>query len=301
MAEITRERSGALLRKLFDILRPHPEGMPANKALEALAASEQLSPYEAGVYDSSGGRRFEKIVRFGTVDCVKAGWLVKHKGIWTATDAGLAAYDAFPDPASFYKEAVRLYRQWKASQSGQEAAAVIETADEATSDEDKLVTVTLEQAEEQAWAEIEQYLHGMPPYDFQNLVADLLRAMGHYVGWISPRGKDGGVDIVATPDPLGIQSPRIKVQVKRLGTRVDVDNVRAFAGVVGDVDVGIFVSTGGFTRDAETYARNQERKKVTLIDLEQLVDLWIKFYGKLDDKGRARFPLTPIYFLAAGA
>ena len=43
----------------------------------------------------------------------------------------------------------------------------------------------------------------MNPYDFQDLVADLLRAMGHYVSWVSPLGKGGGLDVLARPDALG--------------------------------------------------------------------------------------------------
>jgi restriction system protein len=52
--------------------------LQASEALRQLAARAQLTPYEAGDYES-GGRRFETIVRFATVDCVKAGWLSKHK------------------------------------------------------------------------------------------------------------------------------------------------------------------------------------------------------------------------------
>lgn len=74
MAEITRKRTGELLRKLFEILKQSPEGMPAGAALEQLANAVQLTEYEAGNY-ASGTRRFDKIVRFATVDCVKAGWL----------------------------------------------------------------------------------------------------------------------------------------------------------------------------------------------------------------------------------
>jgi hypothetical protein len=51
-------------------------------ALQTLSERVTLSPYEADTYES-GGRRFDKIVRFATVDCVKAGWLEKNKGIWT--------------------------------------------------------------------------------------------------------------------------------------------------------------------------------------------------------------------------
>ncbi len=35
------------------------------------------------------------------------------------------------------------------------------------------------------------------------MVAALLRAMGYYTPFISPRGKDGGVDILAYQDPIG--------------------------------------------------------------------------------------------------
>ena len=76
MAEITRRRTGELLRELFNILMAEPDGVQASAALQALAARITLTPYEADSFES-GGRRFEKIVRFATVDCVKAGWLVK--------------------------------------------------------------------------------------------------------------------------------------------------------------------------------------------------------------------------------
>lgn len=69
------------MRKLFELLIAQPDGMRASEALAALANAVTLTPYEAGDYES-GGRRFDSIVRFSTVDCVKAGWLVKHKNTW---------------------------------------------------------------------------------------------------------------------------------------------------------------------------------------------------------------------------
>ena len=47
----------------------------------------------------------------------------------------------------------------------------------------------------------------------QDLVAGILRSMGYFTQ-ISPEGKDGGVDIVASRDALGVEPPIIKVQVK---------------------------------------------------------------------------------------
>ena len=52
-----------------------------------------LSEYESGYYPSApNSPRFEKIVRFATIDLVKAGWLVKSKGRWFITEEGKQAY-----------------------------------------------------------------------------------------------------------------------------------------------------------------------------------------------------------------
>lgn len=301
MAEITRRRTGEFLRELFTILLAAPEGLRASQALQELASRFTLTPFEASNYES-GARRFEKIVRFATVDCVKAGWLVKDKGIWTITDAGQAAHAELPDPEVFYKRACKLYDEWKAAQPDAEGIAtevassvsVVDVVDNNA----KAASVTFEEAEEQAWAEASQFLRAMNPYDFQDLVADLLRAMSYHVTWVSPPGKDGGVDILAWPDALGTRPPRIKVQVKRQLQAVTVDGLRSFMAVLGDDDVGLFVCTGGFTKDAETEARTQEKRRITLIGLEKLFDLWDEHYDKLTDRARRRLPLRSIRFLA---
>jgi restriction system protein len=289
MAEVTAGRTGELLRKLFEVLFEHPEGLQAAMALELLSQRVALSEYEKGDYES-GGRRFEKIVRFATVDLVKAGWLFKDKGKWSVTDEGRGAYEKLKDPEAFYKRARQLYAEWKKSQPGDEPPG-----EEATG---KQVTVTFEQAEEQAWNEIESYLTALNPYDLQELVAELLRAMNYHVGWVAPPGKDGGVDIMAWTDPLGTRPPRIKVQVKRHAASIPVGEVRSFMALLGDDDVGLFVTTGAFTKDAESEARNQESRRVTLIDIRRLVDLWLQFYGELEESAKRRLPLKPIYFLA---
>ena len=296
MAETTRRRSGELLRKLFEILMLSPEGMSAGAALEQLANTVQLTEYEAGNY-GSGGRRFEKIVRFATVDCVKAGWLLKNKGTWIVTEAGIEAHRRFTDPEDFHKEAARLYYAWRKGREVSEEEIGEPVVEPEAEDAERSSRITYEQAEVEAWTEIEAHVGAMDPYEFQRLVADLLKAMGYYPSWISPPGKDGGLDIVAHADPLGTRPPRIKVQVKRQQQRISREGVSAFLAHVNEDDAGLFVCTGGFTRDAEDFARMQERRKITLIDLDRLVELWIEFYSKLDELARNRLRLTPIYFL----
>ncbi|MFP4194817.1 MAG: restriction endonuclease [Desulfobacterales bacterium] len=290
MAEITRRRSGELVRGVFQILRNHPEGLRAKEVLSQLEQVVPPTEFEASTYPNRPNvRRYEKIVRFATIPAVKAGWLVKDKGYWWITETGRTAFNKFTDPVGFSREARRLYREWKADQP--------EEASEEEEDSAQ-VAATLEEAEEAAWAEIETHLQQMNPYDFQELVAGLLRAMGYYVDWISPPGPDKGIDIVAHLDPLGVKGPRIKAQVKRTGKKVAVDGVRGFMALLGDSDVGLFVCTGGFTREAEDEARRQEKRRIMLLDLKRLFDLWTEHYEGIPESKRRLLPLRPVYYLA---
>lgn len=290
MAEITKRRTGELIRKVFEILLQHPDGLPAKEVLEQVEKAVSLTDFERSNYPNRPDvRRFEKIVRFGTIAFVKAGWLVKNKGRWSVSEEGIKAYNQIQDPEKFKREADRLYRQWAASRP----ETVIEEEEDSPDP-----TSTFEEAEETAWAEIKEYLQEMNPYDFQNLVAALLRAMDYYVMWVSPPGRDGGIDILAYTDPLGTKPPRIKVQVKRRADKINVEGLRSFLALLGDEDVGLFVSTGGFTGDAESEAHTQEKRKITLLGLERLFDLWVEHYQKISELDKQLLPLKPIHYLA---
>src|SRR4051794_24294678 len=103
-----------------------------------------------------------------------------------------------------------------------------------------------------------------------------------------------GIDLIAYTDPLGTNSPRIKVQVKRQPeNKIAVDGLRAFMAVLGDQDVGIYISAGGFTSEAQREARGQERRTLTLIDLDRLIRLWIEHYDRMDEADRLRLPFKP--------
>ncbi len=299
MAQITNKRLGELIQALFRILEKYPDGMKARDALAALAATVTLTEYEAGSYES--GRRFEKIVRFATVDTVRAGWLIKDDGIWTLTKEGAKALKQYKDPLEFHKKAAHLYQQWykhhKGLQSSDTRSAVGTDVEGLEDESEKSASVSYEEAKEQAQEKIDAFLHSMDAYDFQRLVADLLKAIGYHVTWIAPPGKDGGVDILAYTDPLGTQGPRIKVQVKQQCKAVTEPDLKSFMANIGQHDSGIFFCTGGFTKDAEAYARSQESKRIMLVDSAKLVQLWTDNIPRLSDQAWQRLPLTPIYFL----
>ncbi len=62
--------------------------------------------------------------------------------------------------------------------AGQEAESLEELAPSPTAKGG--AKITFEEAEEQAWNEIEAYLRSMPAYDMQDLVANLLTACSRY-------------------------------------------------------------------------------------------------------------------------
>jgi restriction system protein len=300
MAGFDRRRRGELLRAVLEVLSEHPDGIRAKDALASAEAQLTLTDHEAGNFDSTGHRRFEKLVRFQTVNAVKAGWMVKDKGTWTATDDGLAALVAYPDPETFMAQAEAEYRVWAKAQTKKPKSSAEDLTDDAESldGNESIASVTVEEAEETAFAEIAKHLATMSPYDLEVLVAGLLRGMGYHVAWVSPPGKDRGLDILAFRDPLGTTDPRIKVQVKREQNKTDVKGLRAFMSLLNPGDVGVFVTLGGFTSDAASEARNSEMRRITLIDQGDLLDLWVEHYDSIPADDRLLLPLKPVYYLA---
>jgi restriction system protein len=227
-------------------------------------------------------------VRFSTIGAVKAGWLVKNMGQWILTDEGRNALAAFPGPEDLFRESDRLYRIWKKGQPDTEHAVIEEDEEEG---ESPSAAITLEEAEETARQAIHNYLSAMAPYDFQNLVAALLRGMSYHVAWVAPPGPDKGVDIVAYNDPLGATGPRIKVQVKRRADKIAVQEVRSFMAVLSNTDVGIFVTTAGFTSEAHAEARQPESRRVSLLTMDDLIDPWVEHYERMPEPDKQLLPL----------
>jgi len=130
-----------------------------------------------------------------------------------------------------------------------------------------------------------------------NLTAVILRAMGYHAR-VTPEGPDRGVDIIASPDGLGLEQPRIKVEVKhRQSTRIRAVSLRSFIGGLREGDRGLYVSSGGFTKDAK-YEADRSNIPVTLLDLDELAKLVVTHYENFDFEGRALIPLIRVYWLA---
>lgn len=143
---------------------------------------------------------------------------------------------------------------------------------------------------------IKDKIQSLDPDEMEELTAALLRAMG-YQTRVSARGPDRGIDILASPDGLGLTQPRIKVEVKHRNGSMGSNPVRSFIGTLREGDCGLFISTGGFTREAR-YEAERATIPVTLIDIDLLADLVVANYEQFDIDGQRLIPLVKVYWPA---
>jgi len=154
-----------------------------------------------------------------------------------------------------------------------------------------------EDTEVRALELIKDRLLRLDPEQMEHLAAALLRAMG-YRTRVTPKGPDRGVDVSASPDGLGFQEPRIKVEVKhRHASAMGSQEIRSFLGGLRPGDRGLYVSTGGFSKDAK-YEAERSNFPITLLDLHDLASYVVAHYESFDLEGRALIPLVKVYWPA---
>jgi len=171
---------------------------------------------------------------------------------------------------------------------------IVTATDEAPAiPEEEEVPPFFEEVKAKADELIADLISRLDPFDFQDLVAAVLRAMGFRAVSALP-GRDRGVDIVAHPDSFGFERPRIKVQVKHRQGTVGGPETRAFLGTLRSGDNGLYVSTGGFTRDAMLEAE-RSREPVKLLDRDDFIRLLLEHYEALDPEYKAQVPLRKVW------
>lgn len=166
------------------------------------------------------------------------------------------------------------------------------TEDDSTPAEDDLFKDIQSRAKEF----IKDHISRLDWEEMQDLVAGLLRAMG-YKTQVSPSGPDRGKDIVASPDGFGFESPRIVVEVKHRAQTMGSQEIRSFLGGRHADDKGLYVSTGGFTKDAY-YEAERANIPVTLMTLDDLVEALTDHYESLDVESKQLLPLKRLYWPA---
>jgi restriction system protein len=298
LADLSPSRALAtkVVFEAFNILKAEGGQLPGKEIVDRIRKQLHFNDWDKEVYEKTGYVRWESVLHFFSIDCIKAGYMRKTKGIWYLTPEGEEAMKL--GPVDMLNTATSLYRKWAADNKPKQ------TDEKDTAEFDAKIEQTqkanLDQLEEQAIDSIKQCIINKNPYGFQDLVAALLRAMGYYTPFISPKGKDGGIDIIAYQDPLGIKTPRIKVQVKHYPeTPISADTIRSLKGLIhSGEEVGLCVTSGRFSNEAERFAR-EANVHIKLINGEELIGLWQEFYDKMNDEDKNLLPLHPVYFLGS--
>lgn len=232
--------------------------------------------------------RWLPVVQMVAIEIKKAGYLNTNKGVWYLTDEGEKALEAGAE--AFFIDFHSKYRNQIT-----ETIKQSDSIDEENANNRVPVDILISNSRD----EIKEYIKKKDAYDFQFMVAALFRAMGYFTSFIAPKGRDGGIDIIAYCDPLGVKKPHIKIQVKHYPNNpITVDVVRSLVGVLRHVDeIGFVVTSGSFTSEAKREARGVHSNYIRLIDFDEFIDLWIAYYSNMPDEDKALLPITPVYYL----
>ena len=265
--------------------------MPAKELYSFVEANVKLTEWELEPAGKNKYIRWTNSFQFYSINYAKAGLIVKQKGMWYLTPEGEAALKLSPEEVMEKGEVA--YREWR-KLNPREDKRDEEPTDE-NAERDRAEELNL--LESDAREGIRQFIVSKSPYEFQDMVAALLRAMGYHTPFIAPKGKDGGIDIIAYLDPLGAQTPRIKVQVKhKPDTAIGASEVRALSGILKAGDIALFVTSGTYSADARNAASGND-KFIRLIDGNDFIDMWQEYYEKMTDDDKNMLPLKRIALL----
>lgn len=126
--------------------------------------------------------------------------------------------------------------------------------------------------------ELAKTLHGMNPYAFERLAMLLLRECGFAQVSVTKKSGDGGIDGTGKLRINGIFSFNVAFQCKRFKGSVTAGDIRDFRGsLTTDIEKGVFITTGNFTKAAREEASNAGKQQIDLIDGEEFINKLIEY------------------------
>lgn len=299
MSNQTKESATRALYAVMNEMAVRPDSCISTKEINPIVESKvELTDWERERTGKNKTIRWRNNLNYYSIWYVKAGFIIKNKdrGYWYLT----------PDGADILKKSAEevmmaaedAFKKWQ-----QEQEQFVDTIDDdstlysgETSAKENFTDDIDEDLESKARNSIRAYISAKNPYEFQDMVAALLHAMGYHIPFVAPKGKDGGIDIIAYVDPIGAQIPRVKVQVKHRIDAISASDIRQLLGTIRKGEVALFVTSGRFAKDVEQYERNSTQF-IRLIDGDDFIDMWQEYYDKMTKEERAMLPLKRITFL----
>ena len=120
---------------------------------------------------------------------------------------------------------------------------------------------------------LSEVLMNMDPYGFERLTQRLLRECGFTEVKVTKKSGDGGIDGTGKLRINGIFSFTVAFQCKRYKGSVGSAEIRDFRGsLTTDIEKGVFITTGTFSKAAKEEASNHGKKQIDLIDGEEFIN-----------------------------
>lgn len=149
-------------------------------------------------------------------------------------------------------------------------------------------------------AELLERIREAEPRFFEELVADLLVAMGYQgsdgKATVTPQTHDGGIDGILNQDPLGTSTVYYQAKRYQADNVVQRPAIEGFYGALSRVhaDRGVFISTSSFSAGAKETAKGFS---IVLIDGVQLTGLLLHYHVGVQAKRKYElFQIDEDYF-----
>lgn len=259
----------------------------------SLAVTFELTEEDLAERIASGQPTFQNRVGWATQYLHRVGLLDRPgRGVYVITERGrtvlsanperidLAVLSQFPELAEF-----RGTNKTKVPGTG---GATPEPAITETATPEERIEAAYRELREALIAEVRDRIAAMPPSAFEDLVLDVLDAMGYgdsteHSRLRTGRSGDAGIDGVIREDRLGLDV--VYVQAKRWEANVGRPVVQAFVGALQGVRAskGVIFTASSFSAEANTYAAGVS-PRVILIDGERLAELMIDHNVGVSDR-----------------
>jgi restriction system protein len=119
-------------------------------------------------------------------------------------------------------------------------------------------------------------LRATDPTEFEQLIGQLVTALGFVDVVVTKPADDGGIDVVGTLVSGGVVKTRMAVQVKRWKHNVQAPTIQQVRGALGAHDQGLIITTSDFSPGAKDEAKLPDRVPVALMNGEELVSLLVE-------------------------
>lgn len=239
-----------------------------------------LSEDEQAQVTSSGVRVYESRVGWAISYLSRAGMLQHHAGgVYSISSFGRASLASFPDPKDLAREVrstITENNPWKSKDTEPSASDNGPASDSDEISPQEQIDRAFSQLDEELRKTLLDAILERDSAFFEKLVVDLLVKIGYGEGERTQLTSDNGIDGIIATDALGFDP--IYVQAKRYAPDHSVGRpeVQGFAGALGSITRGAFITTSSFTKSAREWARHYPHATLVLVDGDRLTKLMIQ-------------------------